>query len=390
MHRFLLLSLAFLFLVPTPFLLAQDNLIGRRRPQKAPKPNTYYILPWYVHIEGIGSLYGGVGGVANLFDSGTNIAGFTFQNESFHIQAYGIDDLFLLGGKDDPLSLTLSAGSTDIKLEELDSYGVGPDSSSKPRQVKGKIKQNGVQLQARFFYDRLKFAAEAYDSRDSIRRADSGDEGLETHYAGDRYKVELDLTDDRYDSRIGLRAIWIKSMRNPDGNFFTENDTEEKFEIDSQEYSLFIPFYFSDTQNHTLAYNYYLSIANNLNDDIEFNRREGNELGGPVRMRGYPNRRFVDANTYYYALEYRFTWIDDFGLNSGDFILSNDDFEGLQLVLFQEWGQVAEKNDKDLYTDLKTNWGFGIRPVLSSIVLRLDVGFSDEGRAVNFIVLQPF
>ncbi len=390
MKPIIILLILIFFFSEISFLTAQEGILARRRPQKAPIPNTYYILPWYLHITGIGNLFGGVVGIANLFDVGTNVAGFTFQNGNFRIRAYAVDDIFLLGDKESILSLTLSGGVIDIKLKELDSYEVGSDSSSTPNQVNGILLKNGVQVQARVFYDRLKFGLEAYDSKDSIRRANVGETGEETHYAGNRMKLELDLTDDRYDSRLGVRAIWIKSTRAPSGNFFTKNDSDEKFEINSQEYSVFIPLYSSDTQNHTIAYNFYLSLANNLNKDIPFNRREGNDLGGPVRMRGYPNRRFVDSNTYYYALEYRFTMIDDFGSNDEEFILSNDSFEGLQFALFKEWGQVSEFNDKSLYSNLKTDWGVGVRAILSSLVLRLDVGFSEEGKAINFVVLQPF
>ncbi|PCI28002.1 MAG: hypothetical protein COB67_07360, partial [SAR324 cluster bacterium] len=138
------LFLKFLFC----FELAAFALVpDRRRPQKSSEPNRYYVVPWYIHIEGVGSLTGGVAGIANILDSGTNAAFVSFQNDEFHIKIWGIDDLYLLGNYKSWSSITLSGGVTNIKLNELDSYGVGPDSSSEPSKVKGTFQFKAVQLQ---------------------------------------------------------------------------------------------------------------------------------------------------------------------------------------------------------------------------------------------------
>ena len=363
----------------------------RRRPQKSQNPNSYYIVPWFVSIDGIGNLYGLVGGIANLLDSGTNLAAVNFQNSKFHIRALALDDLFLLGNYESWSSLTLSLGQISTELIELDAYEVGSDSSDEPFQVDGSIRGTALQLQWKGFTDRVKVSYEAVIGKDSIRLADQADFGIESEYARNRYKVELDLTDDRYDSRAGIRAIWILSTQDPNGNFLAENETEAEFDIYSREVSVFIPLGDTSNQHHTLALNYYLSTLHNKNEEIALNRRDGNTLGGPVRMRGYPNRRFVDLHTLYYGAEYRWTLKGDFGTSGGNFVLSNDVLEGLQMAFFHEWGQVAEFADSSLYSDLKTNYGIGLRAVWqSSLVMRLDVGVSEEGTSPTFIVLQPF
>ncbi len=108
-------------------------------------------------------------------------------------------------------------------------------------------------------------------------------------------------------------------------------------------------------------------------------------------MRGYPNSRFIDNNTFYAAVEHRWTMLGNFGTSGDGFILSNDTLEGLQFAFFHEWGQVAEFNDSSLYEDLKTDFGVGIRAVWeSSLVMRLDVGVSEEDTGVTFIIMQPF
>jgi len=363
----------------------------RRRQQKSAEPNQYYIVPWFVRIEGIGTLLGGVGGIANVVDSGTNLAFINFQNDKFHIRGLAIDDVFLLGDYNSPSSLTVTGGDLDIELKNLDVYEIGRDSDSQPFQVKGTLKGRALQIQWRLFIDRLKLSYEPYYGKDSIRLADQMEFGRESENRATRYKIELDLTDDRYDSRTGVRGIWILSKREPAGNIFGDNETEEEYDIVSRELSLFLPLYASDSQVHTLAFNYYLSTTHQINPNIPLNRRNGNELGGPVRMRGYPNRRFVDNHTLYYAVEHRWTFLGAFGTDGDGFLLSNDTLEGLQLAFFYEWGQVSEFLDDSLYRDMKTDYGIGIRAVWdSTLVMRLDVGISEEGAGTNFIIVQPF
>ncbi|MCP4298199.1 MAG: hypothetical protein GY786_21645 [Proteobacteria bacterium] len=395
MKKILLVILLILPLNIIPSLLAAENdsflIPERRRPQKSAIANRYYLVPWVVNIEGIGVLPGLVTGVANIADSGTNGAAINFQNDNFHVKALAVDDLFLLGNYKSWFSLTISAGVTDIELLELDAYEVGTNSSSTPFQVEGILKQKAFQVQLRLLKDRIKFSSEYLYSNDFFRLANDDGSSVESENSHNRLKLELDFTDDRYDSRVGVRAILIKSSQNQQGNFFGENDTAEEYDVISRELSLFIPIHKTATQVHTLAMNYYLSTSTNLNSDIPLNRRNGNDLGGPVRMRGYPDRRFVDNNTLYYALEHRWNFLGDFGTKELDFIFSNDTLEGLQLAFFYEWGQVSEFDDASLYQDMKTDLGVGFRAIWdSNLVMRLDLGFSEEGSGTTFLIMQPF
>ncbi len=393
-------------------VFANPYTIERRREQEGSRANAYYILPWFVFVEGIGELYGGVFGVANIFDSGTDIAGISFQNGNFHIKGVAVNDIFLLGDKESWFSMTLSGGGTDIALKELDVYDVGTDSPNDPFPVNGELKLIAYQTQMRFGVDRAKLSYETYYTNDHIRVApeeaadipsvqeelrnqadSSGPASPEadtiTEAAGYRYRFELDLTDDRFDSRFGLRTITILSQRRPSGNFMHKNETDESFDIFSREVSLFLPVFWSEDSNHTLAMNYYLSTVINKNEDVPVSRREGNSLGGAIQMRGYPNRRFTDLHTLYYAAEYRYSWIGDFGLSGDGFALSNDALEALQFVYFYEEGNVEQFYEK-LWDNLKTNYGVGIRAIMSSVVIRFDVGFSEEGTSKTFLILQPF
>lgn len=363
----------------------------RRRPQTSDKPNRYYVLPWVLNIEGIGTLWGGVLGVANILDSGANIGLFNFQNDKFHIFGAGIDDIYLVGDYNSFGALTISGASTNVKLLEFDVWDVGPDSDSKPMQVKGELDGRGVQLQQKLFHDRLRISAEAYVSTDYMRVQDQEGEGVESTHAGNRLKMELDLTDDRYDPRKGIKLYWITSRTDPKGNFFAENESDEEYELVKREISLFIPLYNSPNHNHTLAFDFFLSTLHNLNEDVPISRRNGHSLGGPLQLRGYPVNRFTDSNAVHYIMEHRWTILtpnDD----EGDSVFSNDRLEGIQFAFFHEWGRVSEFSDERLFEEeLKTSYGVGCRLVMmSGIVIRLDVGFSEEGDGVNFIIQQPF
>jgi outer membrane protein assembly factor BamA len=89
-------------------------------------------------------------------------------------------------------------------------------------------------------------------------------------------------------------------------------------------------------------------------------------LGGSEDLRGFSELRFRDNNMVVLNAEYR--W---------------EAFSGLDLALFGDAGQVAERpRDIDL-TDLKTSYGFGFRFNSSnSVFLRADFGFSSEGSRV--------
>lgn len=364
------------------------SYIKRRRPEGTRQSNRYYILPWFVSIPGVGILWGGVGGVANIIDSGTSVAGFSFENKKFRMRGWGINDIYLLGNKESFFSFTVSGGATDIKLKKIEAYEVGRDSPNLPIEVNGVRNGEGVQLQLAFFHKRLKFAREDYRSKGYAQKADIPEGGIPSTTFGYNYKLELDLTDDRLDSWIGARMILTRSNVNPGGSYMGNNDTKENYYVDKKELSLFFPMYSDPHYQHTLALNFVHTASKNINSQIPFNRRGGEGLGGPVMMRGYPYGRFVDANLFYSCIEYRFAMI--YEDKQKDFLLSNDRLENFQIVPFYEIGQVAQQDNSSLYEDLKRSYGIGFRAVLSSIVLRLDLGYTKEGRDKTFIPLQPF
>jgi hypothetical protein len=129
-------------------------------------------------------------------------------------------------------------------------------------------------------------------------------------------------------------------------------------------------------------------------DDLVFHRPPsyaGATLGGTERMRGYPEGRFNDRSAVYYAAEYRHIpeWnpLKDLGwLNR-----RNARVQWLQYVAGVEVGRVAEEFDLEtLHSDMKVAGVVGLRAMVNTLVVRADVGITDEGFAVQMTIDHPF
>ena len=117
----------------------------------------------------------------------------------------------------------------------------------------------------------------------------------------------------------------------------------------------------------------------------------GATLGGTERMRGYPEGRFNDRSAVYYAAEYRH--IPDWNplRNLGWLNRRNARVQWLQYVVGLEVGQVSDEFDLgDLHSDMKVCGILGLRAMVNTLVVRADVGFSEEGAAVQMTIDHPF
>jgi hypothetical protein len=86
-------------------------------------------------------------------------------------------------------------------------------------------------------------------------------------------------------------------------------------------------------------------------------------LGGPNDLRGYSQFRFYDKNAMVLNAEYR----RELG-------------PPLDLVLFTDWGKVFSKPGALAFSELHGSGGVGFRfKTRSSVIMRIDVGFSQEG-----------
>jgi hypothetical protein len=116
---------------------------------------------------------------------------------------------------------------------------------------------------------------------------------------------------------------------------------------------------------------------------------KGGNLGGLWRLRGYPATRFNDQAAIYYCAEYRYTlaWnpLKDFTMNN------RLDVDWFQVVGFAELGRVAPAwNLQTLHSDMKWSLGAGLRTEVNLIIIRADLGVSEEGSIVQLFIGHPF
>ncbi|WP_210447909.1 BamA/TamA family outer membrane protein [Vibrio crassostreae] len=116
---------------------------------------------------------------------------------------------------------------------------------------------------------------------------------------------------------------------------------------------------------------------------------EGANLGGWNRMRGYDSYRFHDKAALYLSGEYRYTLKYNPIQNISWLKFLNLDW--FQLVGFVEVGEVADEYSvKALTSDMKFDGGVSLRAFAGGIVVRTDLGVSNEGANLWMMVNQPF
>jgi hypothetical protein len=116
----------------------------------------------------------------------------------------------------------------------------------------------------------------------------------------------------------------------------------------------------------------------------------GATLGGLLRMRAYPSQRFSDKAAVYYGVELRMIPEWNF-FDRIAWVQKHIGVEWLQLVGFGEVGRVAPAfNVRSLHEDMRWDVGIGLRVWAKGLVGRVDIGYSDEGAAVQMMIGHPF
>jgi hypothetical protein len=141
----------------------------------------------------------------------------------------------------------------------------------------------------------------------------------------------------------------------------------ERFAFDTRQY---IPL---GSPQRVVALRFFTSSDNaDANDRVPFYMQD--TLGGSQTLRGYREFRFRDTNLVYLSGEYR--W---------------EAAPAIEGALFYDAGRVYPDSESFGFDHLKTSWGFGIRfKTRNSVVFRLDVGKSHEGRRIFFKFAPSF
>ena len=243
------------------------------------------------------------------------------------------------------------------------------------------------------------------------------DPALEVNF-GDKleFTARIDYTDDYRDPRKGIRNILYLDRQT------SSSSSDPSFDVITNDLQVYIPV----LEKSTVVFNLTFSDANVRQEgetDLEVLKQESNYylcdysptpescrettlgnakntmninkhgtslyLGGPDRLRSYPQQRFQGAHTLYFATEFR--W--NFSASEGDKIdlfFMKDLVDEMQVAFFFEQGSVSETKS-ELGNTVKYSLGSGFRLLSASGNLyRADFATGDEGPQVAVIIQYPW
>ena len=256
----------------------------------------------------------------------------------------------------------------------------------------------------------------APDSDDLTKQGDTiteFDPALEVNF-GEKleFSARIDYTDDYRDPRKGVRNILYLDRQT------ASSSSEPSFDVITNDLQFYIPF----LEKSTLVLNLTFSDANVRKEgesDLDVLNQQSNYysctsescrettlgnakntmninkhgtslyLGGPDRLRSYPQQRFQGAHTVYFATEFRWNFSAADG-EEIDLFFMQDLVDEMQVAFFFEQGSVSETKS-ELGDTVKYSFGSGIRLLSGSGNLyRADFATGDEGPQVTVIIQYPW
>ena len=116
---------------------------------------------------------------------------------------------------------------------------------------------------------------------------------------------------------------------------------------------------------------------------------EGSTLGGLERQRAYPSNRFHDRSAINYMAEYRY--MPKWNPFPDIPFVNTLHIPWWQWVAYAEVGRVADNwSFNDLHKKMKVSVGGGVRAMVYEVVIRVDVGASEEGGQLQMFFNHPF
>lgn len=144
-----------------------------------------------------------------------------------------------------------------------------------------------------------------------------------------------------------------------------------------------------------IAANFYLADTpswSSRNAEHQYQRPPsyaGISLGGYQQLRGYSTKRFFDRSAVLYSLEYR---VQPHWQPLQEWPIFNFyDVPWWQWVIFAEAGQISDRfSGSALHKDMKWSVGAGTRFEVESVVVRAELGVSQESNQFWVMISQPF
>lgn len=395
---------------------AEDDWVVPRRRDPFPTTQSYLALPLPYSIPGIGS---GAGVV--LYET----------NHLFPHRAYLVflqGDIEAVFGYIEQVQLVekrllfdlLSINISKFQSRNYAFRGMDTPGSAYTLLEFDKFDYVAPQLTYTRWERRLDFYVQVSQSGTSLKRVrdsaghviSSFTEPQRAYAVQTRGGVRLDLTDEFYDPRQGVRLVTEysdtprQSALQPD--FYTLDYRLSAYLPVGKQSTLAFHAFQSDAvvrktgETHVAVLNQIDDLgcapsdsaclatqAAVVNNDLAANRNgTATTLGGDTYLRGYPADRFKGAHTLYGSVEMRWNLTDEF--TPFDYLFFQDVRTGLQLAAFFEAGSVSEEV-RSLGSHWKDDSGVGFRLVTASgSVYRADFAVGGEGASTVLTAFYPW
>ncbi len=433
--KYLFFSLILLILANS---LKSEGLVERRK-KTSDFESSYFLYPLVYQVPGLGSGSGAGATITNLIGDGSTLSLLGIRGE-IELDSLIISEVPLFTRR-----LTISGLYANGKRGGFSFFGRGPNSSQTPEFTLkfGKSIARAIEFSINFFEKQIElyygyalaFPEINYDDSDfldvSIINEGTSQQQEEefakfiknllkyynlTRVFVRRQGLKLDLTDDRIDPRKGFRFQFE--------NYGFEGEGLTNYRVEDYSLTTYFP---NQKLNHVLVANIFYSSSTVLNalskekvwdkktclekvesrqrlsneticngiirgfnefNDSEANNSTATTLGGPNRLRSYPISRFYDKYSFFAGIEHRM-YFQEF-TKPFNYIIEKGVYEGIQLALFHEIGQVSPKNDSSLYRNFKTSTGIGFRILFNSVVFRADYATGKEGEEMTVFIGYGF
>ncbi len=395
-----------------------DPIIAERRKVQFPTDFAYALFPYPYSLPGIGQGLGLVGGAMNIADTYTDAYGIIFTGD-VQGAALGVADIHII-----PRKLILDVGYGTVNEATIRSYsqrGMNTDKNDYVLIEFGDTEYYGGRMTATFLDRRFEIYGAWYQGAmklKSIRDKDGNvivesQDAPREHGSNTLIGARIDLTDDYYDPRRGIRLDVTRSYSPP------RNSGPDYYVMDYNT-TAYVPI----GRRSTWAFNLLLSDAvvlrtgetntakleqqqglncsdpnltadqqkfcNEVISNMIANNTYGTatQLGGFSRLRSYSQGRYKGAHTLFYGTEVRWNLTDE--RTPYNIFIMKDIRTAVQVAAFYEIGSTADTRS-DLGKIWRESYGLGLRIVgASGVVLRGDLAFGREGFAPEIFIGYPW
>ncbi len=355
------LFLQLLFLIITPFLSFSSVELNQHIQESEENRLSYNLFPIIMYDSDIGFGFGGKGIVKNLYQKNESFDLIFFastKGEQWYVFAFSIPDFEIRQGK--KYDLAFDAIIEFDKYLKSNFFGFGNNSKDNDWQFPREFTRIEVNL-GHAFSRSIIYEIKACYNHTSVYDYKMDSPFMSPQIPGEGEKQTFYLSSglrwDTRDSQIHPRDGWNLKFRTDFALKWLGADYRfSRYRLEINKYQpLFSGF-------HILAARIW---GQHIDGTAPY--YEQSIIGGSNTARGYKADRFIDSDMLLSSLEYRFKIYKNYGG-----------------VLFIDGGRVFSNLTKEILTDWKINWGWGLRYYLTNFTVRFDMGISPESTRIFF------